>query len=214
MNIPLARRRFVLTLALALTFALAPWRLQAREPQFEVFVQRDVMVPMRDGVKLATDLYLPAFDAEPLSAPVPVILMRLPYDKKGAKSFGEYYAERGYVFVAQDTRGRYGSEGVWHFMTDDGNDGWDCAEWIGRQPWSNGKIGMLGTSYVGGTQHAMALEKVPQLATVIPVDAVANMGRQSMRNAGAFELRFWNWIMLNAGRGSRAGRDPGTAAVL
>jgi putative CocE/NonD family hydrolase len=60
----------------------------------------------------------------------------------------------------------------------------------------------------------MALEKVPQLATVIPVDAVSNMGRQSMRNAGAFELRFWNWIMLNAGRGSRAGRDPGTAAVL
>src|SRR5688572_16992741 len=54
----------------------------------------------------------------------------------------------------------------------------------------------------------------PHLKTVIPVDAVSNMGRQSMRNAGAFEMRFWNWIMLNAGRGSRAARDPGTAAVL
>jgi putative CocE/NonD family hydrolase len=99
-------------------------------------------------------------------------------------------------------------------MTDDGKDGWDCADWISHQPWSNGKIGMVGTSYVGGTQHAMALEKVPQLVTVIPVDAVSNMGRQSVRNAGAFELRFWNWIMLNAGRGSRASHDPGAAAIL
>src|SRR5690606_24247073 len=52
------------------------------------------------------------------------------------------------------------------------------------------------------------------LVTIIPVDAMANPGRQSLRNAGAFELRFWNWIMLNAGRGSRAGRDPATAEVL
>jgi putative CocE/NonD family hydrolase len=103
---------------------------------------------------------------------------------------------------------------VWHWLTDDGPDGADCAAWIAKQSWSNGKIGMVGTSYVGGTQHAMAMEQVPQLVTVIPVDAVSNMGRQSMRNAGAFELRFWNWIMLNAGRGSRAAQDPATAAVL
>ena len=94
------------------------------------------------------------------------------------------------------------------------SDGTDCAVWIAQQPWSNGKIGMVGTSYVGGTQHAMAMEKVPQLVAVIPVDAVSNMGRQSMRNAGAFEMRFWNWIMLNAGKGSRASQDPATAAVL
>ena len=207
----LMKHRLALTLVLA--FTLAPW-LRAREPQFEVAVQHGIMVPMRDGVKLATDVYLPARAGQPLNERVPVILTRLPYNKAGAKSFGEYFAARGYVFVAQDTRGRYGSEGVWHFMTDDGKDGWDCADWIGHQPWSNGKIGMVGTSYVGGTQHAMALEKVPQLATVIPVDAVSNIGRQSVRNAGAFELRFWNWIMLNAGQGSRASHDPGTAAVL
>ena len=175
-----------------------------------VKVEKNVMVAMRDGVKLATDVYLPAGSTEKL----PVILTRLPYNKDGAKSFGEYFAAHGYAFVAQDTRGRYASEGVWHWMTDDGVDGTDCAAWIAAQPWANGKIGMVGTSYVGGTQHAMALEKVPQLTTVIPVDAVSNMGRQSMRNAGAFEMRFWNWIMLNAGKGSNAALDPATQNEL
>ncbi|MEQ1861366.1 MAG: CocE/NonD family hydrolase [Chthoniobacteraceae bacterium] len=175
----------------------------------KIVVQTDLMVPMRDGIKLATDVYLPLGEGK-----FPVILTRSPYKKDGAKKHGEYYAAHGYVFVAQDTRGRFGSEGVWHMMTDDGRDGFDCAAWIGAQPWSNGKIGMIGTSYVGGTQHAMALERTPELMTVIPVDAVSNPGRQSMRNAGAFELRFWNWIMLNAGKGSRASHDPATAAML
>ena len=175
-----------------------------------VQVEKNVRVALRDGVKLATDVYLPAGSTEKL----PVILTRTPYNKDGAKSYGEYFASHGYAFVAQDTRGRYASEGVWHWMTDDGVDGTDCAAWIATQPWSNGKIGTLGTSYVGGTQHAMALEKVPQLTTVIPVDAVSNMGRQSMRNAGAFEMRFWNWIMLNAGKGSNAALDPATQNEL
>ncbi|TWU17235.1 Cocaine esterase [Novipirellula galeiformis] len=177
-------------------------------------VQHDVMVKMRDGVQLATDVYRPAVDDKPVEEALPVILSRTPYNKAGGKTMGAYYATHGYVFVVQDTRGRYGSEGVWHMLTDDGPDGVDCAAWIGNQSWSNGKIGMIGTSYFGGTQHAMALARAPELTTVIPVDAMANMGRQSIRNAGAFELRFWNWIFLNAGRGSRAGQDPGTASEL
>jgi putative CocE/NonD family hydrolase len=196
-------QRFVFT-----TVFLAVFSLHAQEPV--IHVEKSVMVPMRDGVKLATDVYIPAGNTEKL----PVILTRTPYNKDGAKSCGEYFAANGYVFVTQDTRGRFASEGVWHWMTDDGKDGADCATWIAAQPWSNGKIGMVGTSYVGGTQHAMALEKVPQLTTVIPVDAVSNMGRQSMRNAGAFEMRFWNWIMLNAGKGSNAALDPATQAEL
>lgn len=182
----------------------------AEDPATNVVVQKDMMVAMRDGVKLATDVYLPAkFDGK-----LPVILTRTPYNKNGAKKHGEYFAQHGYVFVAQDTRGRYQSEGVWHWMTDDGRDGSDCAAWIIQQPWSDGKIGMIGTSYVGGTQHAMALDGAPGLATVIPVDAVSNCGVQSMRNAGAFEMRFWNWIMLNGGRGSNAAQDPAVEAVL
>lgn len=172
------------------------------------------MVSMRDGVALATDVYRAARDGEPLEGRFPTILTRTPYDKSGNNSTGEYYAARGYIVVAQDTRGRYKSEGVWHWLTDDGPDGVDTARWIAKQEWSNGKIGMIGTSYVGGTQHALAMEGSPYLKTVIPVDAVCNMGYASMRNGGAFEMRFWNWIMLNAGRGSRAARDPKTAAVL
>ena len=186
----------------------------ARDAQYQIVVNTNVMVAMHDGVKLATDLYLPAKNGAVATEKFPTILTRLPYNKNGSKRFGEYYAARGYVFIAQDTRGRYASEGVWHMMTDDGPDGVDCAAWIGRQPWSNGKIGMIGTSYVGGTQHAMALAGAPELATVIPVDAMSNLGRQSMRNAGAFEMRFWNWIMLNAGRGSRASHDRAVAPAL
>jgi putative CocE/NonD family hydrolase len=186
--------------------------LRAASPN--VVIQTDVMVPMSDGVKLATDLYLPAKDGVPTTEKLPVILTRLPYNKHGSTSTGEFFAQHGYVFVAQDTRGRYASEGVWHWMSDDGPDGVETAKWIGQQPWSNGKIGMIGTSYVGGTQHAMAMAGAPELVTVIPVDAVSNCGYQGVRNAGAFEMRFWNWIMLNAGKGSRASHDPATAATL
>jgi putative CocE/NonD family hydrolase len=175
----------------------------------------DVMVPMRDGVRLATDVYRPMKDGKPLAERLPVVLIRTPYGKgNGQSNEGKYLASRGNVVVVQDTRGRYRSEGIWHWMTDDGPDGFDCAAWIAAQPWSNGKIGMMGTSYVGGTQHALAMSGSPHLKTVIPVDAVSNMGRQSMRNAGAFEMRFWNWIMLNAGKGSNAAQDEATAAVL
>ncbi len=193
-------------------YAIALLLAAAQEDTF--VVETDVMVPMRDGVRLATDIYRPARNGQPVGDRQPVILTRLPYNKDGAKTMGRYYATHGYVFVAQDTRGRFKSEGVWHMLTDDGPDGVDCASWIGKQPWFNGKLGMIGTSYVGGTQHAVALARAPELATVIPVDAAANLAHQGMRNAGAFEMRLWNWIFLNAGRGSRAGRDPATAAAL
>ena len=197
-----------LLLLLLITAAFSP----ASADDF--ILEENVMVPMRDGVHLATDIYRPASDGKPLDKPLPVILTRTPYNKRGAQSAARYFATNGYVFVAQDTRGRYQSEGVWHMLTDDGPDGVDCAAWIGKQPWSDGKIGMIGTSYVGGTQHALALAGAPELKTVIPVDAMSNLGRQSLRNAGAFEMRFWNWIFLNGGRGSNAATDPGTAAEL
>lgn len=192
---------------LALLIAWMPF--SAQEPAPDPAVQKDVMVAMRDGRKLATDLYLPAGAGR-----FPVILCRTPYDKTGEKGNGAYFSKNGYVYVAQDTRGRYASEGTWKFLADDGRDGEECVNWIARQPWSNGKVGMIGTSYVGGTQHAAALRRPGALATVIPVDAVSNPGRQGMRNGGAFELRFWNWIMLNCAKGSNASKDLATQKLL
>ncbi len=119
----------------------------------------------------------------------PVILTRTPYNKgEGKSNDAKYFASHGYTAVVQDTRGRYESEGVWRWLLDDGPDGVDTARWIAEQPWSNGTIGMMGLVMLEGTQHALAIEGSPFLKTVIPVDAVSNMGRQSMRNGGAFEL--------------------------
>lgn len=184
-------------------------------------VERDVMVPMRDGVRLAADIYFPARDGQRLPGKFPAILERTPYNKEGrfhglpAYPWQRSFASRGYVCISQDTRGRFKSEGVWHMMTDDVADGCDTARWLTSQPWSDGGFAMIGTSYVGGTQHAMALSGAPGLRTIIPVDAVANAGYFGMRYGGAFELRFMNWIFaMAAPEGSRAARDPATRTVL
>ncbi|MDQ3811811.1 MAG: CocE/NonD family hydrolase, partial [Chloroflexota bacterium] len=140
---------------------------------------------------------------------------RTPYGKNEDGDVGRYFASHGYAVVIQDTRGRFQSEGIWHMLSDDGPDGVATAEWIARQPWSTGEIGMFGTSYVGGTQHALAMAGSPHLKTIIPVDAASNLGHQGMRNAGAFELRMFNWIFwLGAPAGSRQARDSATRTVL
>lgn len=184
--------------------------LAGSDAAYEVAIESNVWVTVRDGVKLATDIYRPAKNGISVNDRFPVILQRTPYDKrsKSDATIGKYFASRGYAVVVQDTRGRFQSEGVWHMLTDDGLDGYDVCAWISQQSWSNNRIGMIGTSYVGGTQHAAALSNAPNLTTVIPVDAMSNMGYQSMRNAGAFELRFWNWIFTRAAEGSRQVRDP------
>jgi len=121
-----------------LVLALAALGASKREGPYEVRCQWDVMVPMRDGVRLATDVYLPARAGKPLDERLPTILMRLPYNKRATEKphrDGLYFASHGYAVVFQDTRGRYKSEGVWHMLVDEGPDGYDTAEWIARQPW-------------------------------------------------------------------------------
>jgi putative CocE/NonD family hydrolase len=164
------------------------------EPRFDVVVEKDVRVAARDGVKLALDLYLPAREGRPTREHIPALLARTPYNKNGMAAEGQWFAARGYAVVINDVRGRYASEGLWRFIVDDPNDGYDVANWIGLQPWSNGKIGTFGTSYVGGTQHALACAQAPNLACMIPVDSVSNCGLAGIRHSGAFELRFMNWI--------------------
>ena len=110
------------------------------------------------------------------------------------------------MVIYQDVRGRFHSEGAWRPIRDDGNDGADLLAWIGQQTWSNGKVGTMGTSYGGATQHAMAIANAPNLTAMVPVDAMSNYGRYGIRHNGAFELRWFNWIMTLANAtGSRAG---------
>jgi uncharacterized protein len=189
---------------------------------YDLVVSKNVMIPMRDGVKLATDVYRPARQGVAAAGRFPVVLERTPYNKDGATAAASFFVGRGYVFVVQDVRARYKSEGRWRPIADDPNDGFDTAAWIGAQPWADG-IGTIGTSYAGATQHALAIANAPHLETMIPVDAMSNFGRYGVRHNGAFELRFFNWVLTmgNAANGPnasaaalRAASDPAAAPAL
>jgi putative CocE/NonD family hydrolase len=130
---------------------------------FEV-TKRMEMVTMRDGVKLATDLYFP----EGKEGRLPCILIRTPYKKESSELDGNFYASRGYVVAIQDVRGRYASDGEWKPFVNEGRDGYDAIEWLAAQPWSSGKVGMVGGSYLGWVQFWAAVQKPPHLVTIIP----------------------------------------------
>jgi uncharacterized protein len=129
-----------------------------------LIVDRNVAVPMRDGVRLAADIYRPDTDN-----PVPVLLQRTPYGKGfSGTGFALWAAECGYAVVLQDTRGRWASEGDGYPFIHEMEDGYDTVEWAGRQSWSNGKVGMFGESYPGYTQYAAAFTRPPSLRAIIP----------------------------------------------
>ena len=179
------------------------------EERTDLVVLKDVMVPMRDGVRLATNITLPGANGA-IAPPgrFPVVLERTPYGKDGSSDWAEMFVPYGYAFVSQDVRGRYRSEGRWRPNRDDGNDGYDTAKWIGEQPWFQGGIGTVGISYPGGAQHALALANPPHLEALVPIDAMSDYGRYGIRHNGAFELRFFNWI-FNFGFAPSPVRQPG-----
>jgi putative CocE/NonD family hydrolase len=133
------------------------------QAEFEVVVEKDVGVPMRDGLELATDIYRP--DAE---GTFPVILVRTPYKKEMNELQAMYFARRGYVYAVQDCRGRFSSPGEWVPFFNEPQDGYDTIEWLAVQPWSDGKVGMIGASYLGWVQWWAARENPPHLVTMIP----------------------------------------------
>jgi putative CocE/NonD family hydrolase len=186
-------------------------------------VTRDVMVPMRDGVRLATDIFFPAKNGIALEGRRPVILERTPYRKSAMLYMTTPFLQNGYIVILQDVRGRYGSEGRWRPLRDDVNDGGDTARWIGSQPWSDGNIGTMGSSYDGGTQHALAIGNAPYVKAMFARNAMSNMGHYGVRHNGAFELRFANWVVIlgnvpgatdAAVTARRANSDPEAVASL
>ncbi len=139
-----------------LGLALACVGLFAQDP-------KKLTIPMRDGVELAADLY----DLKP-GVRKPVLLQRTPYNKAGAATIARRFAQHGYAVVVQDTRGRYESKGEFFPYNNEGQDGYDTTEWVTRQPWSDGRIGMWGASYVGAVQYQAAAEGARGLAVLAP----------------------------------------------
>ena len=156
---------------------------------FPVKVQRNVEVKMRDGVILRGDIFRP--DAE---GKFPVLLQRTPYRRAIPWGFDIQFAERaasrGYVVFIQDVRGRYTSDGDWYPFLHESEDGYDTIEWIAAQPYSNGKVGMFGGSYVGATQMLAAIAHPPHLAGICPVVTASNYHDGWTYQGGAFEQWF------------------------
>lgn len=163
--------------------------IQAETHNF--IIEKNVMLPMRDGVKLATDVYRPRTEA-----PLPVMLARLPYNKDLPRVFAfpiEGYLEAGYAVVVQDMRGRFASEGEFTLTRDEPSDGVETIDWIVNQSWSNGRIGMFGASYLGITQWLAAKEQPSAVKTIAPMHTKHSLYTHV---GGAFELGlFLDWAV-------------------
>ena len=184
--------------------------------EWAVALAKDVMVPMRDGVRLATDVYTPAVDGEPLAGRLPTILGRTSYDKAWpelwVKPVAEFFTPRGYVVVIQDLRGRYNSEGTgqYHHSANprEGEDGYDTIEWIAAQRWSNGRVGMVGSSHSGIVQTAASLTRPPHLEAVWVDVAPTNIFADMARAGGAMGLDMFGALFLHAYDSQEIRDDP------
>lgn len=189
---------------------------QGSPHSFEVVVERDVMVAMRDGTRLATDVYRPALGGAPVPGRFPALVERTPYDK-GAPRFvvhARFFAEHGYVVLIQDVRGRGGSEGEWYAFAREAPDGYDTIEWAAAQPWCTGKVGTMGTSYMAATQSAAATLNPPHLATMFVTEGPSNYYSCSMRHNGALEQRFLIYAFHMAVTSPEARADPALRQAL
>lgn len=192
-----------------------------------VTILSDIMVKMRDGTHLATDVYVPdAGNAKPAS----VLLERTPYDKHGTNhsdfsvrdprplskpEIAKQFAERGYVFILQDCRGRYKSEGVFQKYLCEAEDGADTIAWIIQQPWCNGKVGTLGLSYGAHVQAALAsLDPEGLAAMFLDSGGFSSAYHSGIRQGGAYELKQLTWAMKHALLSPESDADPGRRSLL
>ena len=181
---------------------------------YGIVLSKDVMVTMRDGIRLALDLYRPARDGELVPGRWPTIVLITPYDK-GERRYTEiadFFVPHGYAVVLQDLRDRHRSEGTkeyFHSATPHtGEDGYDTIEWIAAQPWSNGRTGMVGSSYACITQVRTALEAPPHLTALWPDVAPANVYHHQTREGGAMQLHMFWALYIHAADAQDVQGDP------
>jgi uncharacterized protein len=177
----------ILVILSAVLFTAHAIRAQQTQQSYAVIVQNGAAMKTRDGVTLHADIYRPKADGK-----FPVILMRTPYDKSTGWAASPAYqmATHGYVVVIQDVRGRYTSEGDFYTFRNESNDGYDTVEWAAALPYSDGKVGMMGGSYVGATQMLAAIAHPPHLAGICPAITASNYHDNWTYQGGAFEQWF------------------------
>jgi putative CocE/NonD family hydrolase len=180
--------RFIFALfSLLLLFSLLA-SLSFADDLYAVRIERGVSVKMRDGVTLRGDIFRPDADGK-----FPVLLQRTPYRRAPWGydiEFAQRAAARGYVVFLQDVRGRFTSDGDWYPFLHEAEDGYDTVEWIASQPFSNGKVGMFGGSYVGATQMLAAIAHPPHLVGICPGVTASNYHDGWTYQGGAFEQWF------------------------
>ena len=164
------------------------------QPIHTMRMRYDVKVPMRDGVNLSTDVYLPDVEGT-----VPAILIRTPYNNNNEEVVEDciYFASRGYAVVAQDVRGRWDSDGEWYPFIHEAQDGFDTLEWTGTQSWCDGNVGTAGGSYVAMVQWQAAPLRSRFLKAMVPRVGYSNFYHNWAYTGGAFQLGFnLRWVAI------------------
>jgi uncharacterized protein len=194
----------------------------ATDTTVEIIFEADLIVPMRDGIGLAADVYRPAG-----GGPFPVLLERTPYNKsapsrsertadvaqpRSRAEVAGYFVRHGYAVVYQDCRGRYKSAGRFTKYLSESEDGYDTLAWLMRQSWCNGRIGTFGLSYAAHTQAALGCLDPPGLAAqFLDCGGFSNAYRSGIRHGGAFDLKQATWAYNNA---LADAKDPAVKAAL
>jgi uncharacterized protein len=176
--------RIALSLLFLVVVNLPTGIARAADP-YAVAFEPDVAMKTRDGVTLYADIFRPKAEGQ-----FPVLLQRTPYGKKNDISIGMQGAARGYVMIIQDVRGRFASAGEWYVFKHESEDGYDTVEWAAALPYSNGKVGMWGGSYVGATQLLAAIAHPPHLAGICPYVTASDYHENWTYQGGAFEQWF------------------------
>ena len=193
------RHRFQLCATLAVALVLPAAAFAADAPAGDpVEFQWGAKIPLRDGVKLNATVYRPREQKQPL----PCVFTLTPYISQSYHERGMYFAAHGYVFLTVDVRGRGNSEGEFTPLLQEAKDGHDVVEWLGAQPYCNGKVTMWGGSYAGYDQWASAKEFPPHLATIVPV-ASPKPGVDYPMQHNMFYSYDAQWLTLVSGRASQ-----------
>ena len=178
----------------------------------DVTCERSVPVQLKDGVRLAADIYLP----QGIPGPWPAILERTPYDKLRTDLVltAKYFAGHGYAVILQDVRGRYASDGEWYPFGNEAPDGVETLAWVRAQRWCDGRVATMGLSYSSCTQTSLAAMNPPGLAAQFVSQGFHNYHTASMRQGGALEMRFFLYAFKMATTSREAIADPVKRATL